>query len=122
MSKYRYFSVHDLLDLAMIYRDCGDYMPRFWSPELQKELFCVGMAVDSKHRNVSITLGTNKKPAFLAEAFFGTIEEFYDYDNDADAFHVIALLQENEDRIRSFRVSFTGSSNPDKEIYFNISK
>ena len=116
MSKYSYFSVHDMCDLAMIYHDCGDYTPRFWDASTQTIYWCTGLSVDSKKRTVFLNIDTDTSHALPASELFGIIDEFYRYDNDIDSFEVLANLPAQNTE----KVTFTGSSNPDKEIYFNV--
>ncbi len=116
MSKYNYFSVHDLCDLAMIYRDCGDYTPRFWDPASQTRYVCTGLAIDSKKQTLFLNMDQYETRKLPASELFSIVEEFYRYDNDIDSFKVLVVLPSQE----MLKVTFSGSSNPDKEIYFNV--
>jgi hypothetical protein len=129
MSKYNYFSVHELLDLAMIYDDCGDYTPVFWNPDKQQQYFCksvehivdrllqnTGKAIVDTgklpQRALTIHLTENKTEAITAGELFESTKLLLKDETIEDSFRV-------QDNLGN-RICFTGSSNPDKMIYFSV--
>lgn len=90
MSKYSYFSVHDLKDLAMIYNDCDDYKVKVWDPALQKEgtIYFTGSSNVDKEINFNIKYeeDSNKN---VFEAFNDILGQIIDsgYDMSIDWNH-----------------------------------
>lgn len=87
MSKYSYFSVHDLKDLAMIYHDCDDYKVTVWNPDRMK------------HMNFIFTGSSNVKKEVNFNATFDDDESMFTFNAVKEALATSSLSEEEQKQV-----------------------
>ena len=125
--KHPYTTVHDLRDIFSIYHDCRDYEMKFWNftDQRYETLAPVGIWVlnsewpnEEQDIRLMFHVTTPDDPCALT-----TVGDFEDYVNDymekcsvLDDAQVVVLTDYNH----NMEVTFTGSSNPEKQVNYNI--
>lgn len=121
MSMTNYTSLHDIKDIVNIYHDCPDYAVRFWNFADYRHLH-VWSNGSVKHdcSPAEIILCAAKDcPAWIEICTVNDLKEIvkaYDDQVSDDA----KIVVWNRDNNHPMHINFTGSSNVDREVHYNI--
>lgn len=122
MSKRRYTTLQDIKDIVSIYNDCGSYSLKCWNYADYKHLNLWWSWISQE--SCIVLFGTSHPKRFKQEKFIASVDDLKDFvkfiDNGTHERNNCEILVINKDNHHPMKITFTGSSNVEKEVNFNV--